>query len=272
MCIAIMKPEGEILSEQVLRNCMHNNGDGAGFSIIEKDDNGKDEINIYKGYFEFKDFWEAWQPNEDKQAILHFRIATHRMVNGANCHPFRINENLVLAHNGRISNLPDDDEWSDTGVFCDKIIKPFAKMHPDFWLNDKFKWFMENSIGVGNKLIMMDVQGRYMIFNENLGKWDGKTWFSNSTYNYGTKNWRNDPDEEYYHNYRGSHDPHINEMHQNDEDVIDVTAEITKINEVESGSTNTASPSKELIEIENEFTTLDLEEIDRRLEQAQAAV
>ena len=82
MCIAIFKPEGKILTRAALFNSYTSNRDGAGFAYVKDG-----EVCIQKGFFTFDKFWEAFQPFQELQCVIHFRIATHKAVNGHNCHP-----------------------------------------------------------------------------------------------------------------------------------------------------------------------------------------
>ena len=253
MCVICLKPKNKILSKDLLRNCFENNSDGAGFAVIEKDEQGNDEMNVYKGIFDFDHFWKEWEPRQDNLALLHFRVASHnKIVNGKNCHPFRINDTTVLAHNGFISNVPYSLTDSDTSVFCEKVIKPLSAVNPDFWLLDEFRWFIEYSIGKRNKVIMLNVEGKYKIFNEDEGHWYQDCWFSNHTY----------IDNKYRHT---TPLPPKKEVEKNEhvstvteQDVIDIKTEIVGVREL-----------TELKTIDAEFEPEDLEEIDRRLELAQ---
>ncbi len=248
MCLAIMKKEGIVIPKDTLKRGFYNNNDGAGFSIIETGEKGEAELNIYKGLFEFKDFWEKWEPHQKKFALIHFRVASgyNKSIDGQNCHPHRVTNDLVMAHNGFISGLKDDGDKSDSMRFCEQILKPLVKIDPDFWLMPEFKWFIENSIGY-SKIVMMDIKGRYMIFNEKDGTWKDDAWFSNYSYNYSNswnrQNWDDDDD--------------ITGMHQSTDDVIDIETEVVK----------TTPPSKELSELETEFEPTELAEIDKRLEE-----
>jgi len=200
MCIAIYKPQGKILTRKALQNSFSANRDGAGFAYV---DNG--EVCMQKGFFTFEKFMEAFEPHQDKQAIIHFRIATHKAVNGKNCHPWRVvtdddgqpeieggeitepKKGLVFIHNGMISNCNKDDDLSDTGNFNKYVLQPLASDHPDFWLENHFKWLIEAAIGKGNKLVFMDSNGEFRIFNSEQGVWDSGVWFSNKSYhNYGS--------------------------------------------------------------------------------------
>lgn len=177
MCIAIYKPAGITLTREALLNSFNSNRDGAGFAYVKDG-----EVNIQKGYFDFDRFWTEFQPFQDLQCIIHFRVATHKAVNGRNCHPWRINDDTVFIHNGMISNCGMDDDISDTGNFAKHVMEPMLALAPDFWKISQFKWLVEAAIGSGNKLVFLDKDGEYKIFNESAGYWDNGVWFSNKSY------------------------------------------------------------------------------------------
>jgi len=173
MCIAIWKPQGIELTEEILQNCWDKNPDGAGFMYSE--DN---KLHVVKGLMTYNEFLDAYSPHSDKNAALHFRIATHGGVNPENTHPFQINDNLAMVHNGIISAVKIHDQGrSDTWHFTELYLKKFHAM----WKEPEFQDLVESYIG-HSKLILMDNTGEVKIYKQNLGKWDSDCWFSNSSY------------------------------------------------------------------------------------------
>lgn len=174
MCIAIWKEKDMLLSKDTLKNSWDANPDGAGFMYAEE---GK--VHIVKGLMTFQDFLEAYEPHKDKACALHFRIATHGNVDAANTHPFRVSDTLGLVHNGIINNISCDIDtaMSDTWHFTEKIMKPFEQ----HWQHPGFQSLVENFIGF-SKLILLDGEGNFSIYNEKQGMWDCQCWFSNSSY------------------------------------------------------------------------------------------
>lgn len=177
MCVAIVKAQNLRLTRQCLLNCYTANRDGAGFAYVKDG-----EVCIQKGFFTFDKFWEAFQEFQDLPALVHFRIATTRAINGKNCHPWRVNDDLVFIHNGMISNCSKDDDISDTGNFNKYVLQPLMEESPEFWKTSQFKWLVEAAIGKGNKLAFLDSKGEFKIFNEDQGYWDSGVWFSNKSY------------------------------------------------------------------------------------------
>jgi len=176
MCIAIYKPETMLLSEDTLKNSWDNNPDGAGFMYV---DNG--QVIISKGYMSYKSFREAYDPHASKQMAVHFRIATHGKVDGNNTHPFRISDTLGLIHNGIISNVKCDidKDMSDTWHFVERFMKKYEHLRHE----PEFKMLIEKYIGA-SKLVTLDGNGTFDVYNEDLGVWDCDCWFSNKSYSY----------------------------------------------------------------------------------------
>lgn len=173
MCIAIWKPQGIELTEETLHNCWDRNPDGAGFMYSE---NG--QLHVVKGLMKYTDFIEAYAPHADKNAVLHFRIATHGGVTPENTHPFIIHDGLAMVHNGIISAIATPDKTkSDTWHFTEMYLKKYHTM----WKDKEFQTLVESYIGY-SKLIFMDNNGDVKLYNENLGNWNSECWFSNTSW------------------------------------------------------------------------------------------
>ena len=176
MCIAIYKPEDQVISKAALKRCFEANTDGAGFMFAE--DN---KLHIHKGYFKFKTFYKAYKDHETKQALVHFRIKTHGKTDKTNCHPFLVNDGLGFIHNGIISGY-GDDKLSDTIQFNNAILKKIVKKHGSMGLfDDPMQELIENVIGY-SKLVFLDKKGNFNIMNEDKGHWHNKVWYSNDSY------------------------------------------------------------------------------------------
>jgi hypothetical protein len=178
MCIAIMKPESKIITEETLRTCWDKNDDGAGFMYAESG-----RLNIQKGFMDWPSFWSAWKDHQDKKAVLHFRIRTHGDTNADNTHPFQVGEGLAFVHNGMISNVDtkSDKRFSDTYHFNTKLLKKLYKSDHRFIHKDHYKDLIAGYIGY-SKLIFLDERGKHEIINESKGEWEDGVWYSNSSY------------------------------------------------------------------------------------------
>ena len=179
MCIAILKPKGENISKDRLENCFDNNDDGAGYVFAK---NGI--LHFFKGFFRFKDFWKSYVKNVVQNgnpiSAIHFRITTHGKTNTANCHPFKVNDNLGFIHNGVIDMVDVDKKKkrSDTSVFNDTILK---QLPSNFIRNTAICDLIAESIG-NSKLVFLDNNGNYTIISEEQGFWVENVWYSNNSY------------------------------------------------------------------------------------------
>lgn len=184
MCIAILNKGGQISRESLL-NCWESNDDGAGILYVNND-----KLGVYKqpnkGRKSFEQFYSTYQRLYNSSAgmpmLLHFRIATHGFGDKF-LHPFLVSDTLGLVHNGIISGLGDHN-YSDTAEFRDIIAGV-----PDEWKQDVSLFSIPlvdqvtaDLLGTYNKVIFLDAQGDYVIYNESSGIWDEDNWYSNSAY------------------------------------------------------------------------------------------
>lgn len=184
MCIAIFQNAGNIISDDEFYNCWCANPDGGGFAYITP----TGEIKV-QHYMKYKKMYAAYRAamevhGDTSPFLVHFRIATHGSVDLSNCHPFKVNDNQVLIHNGMIPVLYDKGERrSDTRIFAEDYMR---KM-PDGWLDDPFMVDMvEDFITTGSKVAFLSTNTEHAgyILNQKLGHWtDGNgIWWSNSSY------------------------------------------------------------------------------------------
>lgn len=179
MCIAIYKPAGCEVSYDEMAISAKNNPDGCGLAFI----NGDGELEIQK-HMDFEAFYliyqECYEENPDSPFFLHFRIMTHGKINEFNCHPFQIDDDHVMMHNGTIHPVPKDktDQKSDTQMFNELILQGL----PEGWMdNEPIQWLIEEYIGF-SKVLVMNSEGDVQIYNEDKGHWKDGVWYSNESY------------------------------------------------------------------------------------------
>lgn len=179
MCIAILKTKKGTITDEELRNCFNSNPDGAGIAYTLNN-----ELKIIKGMFNVKDFIETVRMAEkicDNNMLIHCRIGTSGTKDGFNTHPFEVNKNVALIHNGILDiDVPKDSKKNDTQIFIDKYLKGFstgALLH-----NETLHKLIKDMIGNNNKFVLMDNRGYYKIINEKAGHWKNNVWFSNDSY------------------------------------------------------------------------------------------
>ena len=172
MCIAILKPQGKIISKETLQICFDNNPDGCGFAYPVGND------VVIKKFMKFDDFYKEYEKYQHLTNLIHFRIATHGAVEIDNCHPFVLNNRMALIHNGIITGYGDKKTKSDTRDFIDRVI---GNISWKMWKNPSFCELVGNTIGY-SRFAILDKTGGYVIINENKGEWADGCWFSNTSY------------------------------------------------------------------------------------------
>ena len=177
MCIAIYKPAGKTISRSRLRRCWDRNPDGGGFALPD----GKGGITVHKA-MTWDEFDQAWSKDaySDQPMVIHFRMATHGKVNTHNCHPHRVHDDLVVAHNGIIEAMTPyaTEQDSDTVAFVNRVLADIPT--PDIF-TDGMTEMLDAFIG-SSKLVFLDGSGRVSIVGESKGLWDGGIWYSNTSY------------------------------------------------------------------------------------------
>ena len=181
MCVIIHQPKGSYLTKDRAQRLWKINSDGGGFAFIDDEETIQTERAM-----EFTPFWTAFErarsafPQRD--FLLHMRIATHGDTSLANCHPFDVDDETVMMHNGILSQVPDyKDGRSDTSIFVDEVV---AEM-PKNWLDNPYlQDMMEEYIGY-NKLAFLTttagVNENVIILNRSMGSTVDGMWFSNTS-------------------------------------------------------------------------------------------
>ncbi|MFA5543159.1 MAG: class II glutamine amidotransferase [Bacilli bacterium] len=193
MCILIVKKAGSVIKEEALENGFNNNPDGWGFSYV---DQSRGVIEVKKGLSSFKTFLKhyrkAEQENPESNFLIHFRIATSGGIKEVNCHPFVLNENIVYAHNGILSNVLKADlegDENDTRAFGRIILKPLYEINNRFYENPTFNRLILSFIESRNKVAILDIENNVKIYNETHGDWVEGVWYSNTSWKYNKKAW-----------------------------------------------------------------------------------
>jgi len=182
VCIIIAKPKNQNLPYVYLENSAETNPDGMGATWIGE----KGNVVVYRSMENFEQFINKIEKRcpkwKDKDIIFHFRILTSGKKNIDNCHPFIINEQLSMAHNGTIrSYVKADSEYSDTYHFNEHLLKTLPK---NFIVNNGIINLINEKIG-NNKLAFM-YSGRktnnIIIIGEERGFFHNGVWYSNKSY------------------------------------------------------------------------------------------
>lgn len=181
MCIIIAKPAGvEKPSDEIIAKCWQTNPDGAGLMYP----NVHGTLSVVKGLMTLAAFKASWDiiPKE-ATVVAHFRIATHGGVDEQNTHPFRLDQqDTAMCHNGilpvaRMEQAKGVD--SDTAV----LARDFLAKLPVFWYKDPVMCHVvEEYMGRGNKIVVLDKAHHITILNKIQGETEGGVWYSNTSF------------------------------------------------------------------------------------------
>lgn len=188
MCLAIYKPRGVRIPENALEEGFRANPHGAGFAYVTSG-----RIEVVKGLMTFNDFLSAWQLAEGRQAIVHFRWATHGSRGEDMTHPFWVSRETAMIHNGMLE-IPCSGDNSDTAQYVHDVLSPMARRDQRFFARPWVKKMAEDAIR-GSKMVFLRRTGEWCIWNEGAGHWKDGAWFSNHGYvrtasAIGFRNWK----------------------------------------------------------------------------------
>lgn len=180
MCIAIVKPAGREVTDEIFQRCAQINRDGIGYAFVE---NGR--VRVKKGYFMEKDTDTLGGFIPDYRAdlarvgatspfFIHFRASTGGGRTPENCHPFLFHDGALM-HNGYFFSAGATK--SDTNLLTEGISKHLKK---DKVLAAKEE--LEKFWGKNNKVGLLYTDMSYVIINEDEGVWDNGVWYSNRGY------------------------------------------------------------------------------------------
>lgn len=178
MCLAIYKPAETKPDWNAYENGFLQNDDSWGFAAV-----ADGQIVTACGLGKFAEFREAFEPYADKQAIIHFRWATHGKKDTGNCHPFMVADDLAVIHNGVIEiKCNVNADRSDTWHFNELVLKPMHGRDGDFYRRPEVAYTQELAHS-GSKFVFLRADGDYEIWNAADGEWekDGH-WYSNDSY------------------------------------------------------------------------------------------
>jgi Glutamine amidotransferases class-II len=182
MCIIAACPPLKRPTKEALRWGFYFNSHGAGMAW-----NHNNKLHIKKGFFSFDEFYAEYVKIPiDSTIVVHFRYTSAGETNKSNCHPFRINKNTAVAHNGTIWEFvgdPTKTKKSDTALYVENVLKPLFNLGGGFLRTAGANFLLEKSLGKG-KMVFLNHRGQFGILNESAGVWDEEMgcWFSNDGY------------------------------------------------------------------------------------------
>jgi hypothetical protein len=124
---------------------------------------------------------------QGRDCAFHLRMRTHGDIDLANCHPYEVLNraehgiDLWLMHNGVLATGNQaDPRYSDTWHYINDYLKPILITNPDFAFHPSFSDLIGKHIGVSNKFVLMDNEGRQAVINQDSGVYWGGLWLSNT--------------------------------------------------------------------------------------------
>lgn len=177
MCLLIHQPRGTTFSRAEISDFVDNNPDGFGFMFAH---DGK--LYTHKMLDDGREVYDAYTKwVAGREAVLHFRMATHGTRKLDNAHPFEIVPGISLAHNGILSiGNPYDSDKTDSEHFVEYFLRPIAEQNPDRLFEPEFARMVGALIGPSNKFVIADWSGRVAIINEESGVRHKRAWMSNT--------------------------------------------------------------------------------------------
>lgn len=192
MCLLHTHHADTIISDAWIKDFYSTNPDGIGVMYSEKDDEGVPQLVIKKFIARTaKDAVKFYTDNiKGREALVHWRMATHGDVDHANCHPYEVvpiesGHGIYMMHNGILSegNYMDKSK-SDTWHYIQNYIKPLLDPalggNPQLAYKKAFEYILGEAIGSGNRFALMDNEGRTVICNESTGVYWNGMWMSNT--------------------------------------------------------------------------------------------
>lgn len=178
MCLLTQQTTQSKFSDEFLADVYNKNQDGLG--IMYADDN---KLHIFKclpaSAQEFIDFYRKHA--DGKNCVWHARMQTHGDIDFDNCHPYKVTEDVWLAHNGILStgNAADKSK-SDTWHFIRNFIRPALIGNPELLTDESWQKFVGEMIGRSNKFALVRADGAVVVINAHAGVNYENAWLSNT--------------------------------------------------------------------------------------------
>lgn len=178
MCLLVNQPASTAFTDEFIEDVYRKNSDGFGVMYAE---HGK--VHVYKclprDAKDMIDFYRAHA--EGRDCVWHARMQTHGDIDLDNCHPYRVTDDIWLAHNGILSTGNASDKTkSDTWHFIRNVLSPALTANPDLMLDLDWQKFVGSMIGTGNKFGLVRADGKTVIINETSGVNFVGAWLSNT--------------------------------------------------------------------------------------------
>ena len=161
MCIIIVANKNKKIPNEHIKLASELNCDGFGISASVNN-----KLFVYKSISMNSDdiikLYNSIRQVATGDIVLHFRLATHGDISDKLCHPFYVNKDLVMFHNGvmrdSVSGYNEHNKnESDTKAFVNNVLKNFKK---GFQNNETVMNMISTSVGEYNRLCFLDSTGK----------------------------------------------------------------------------------------------------------------
>lgn len=178
MCLLVQQTTQSTFSDEFLADVYNKNQDGLGVMYADGD-----KMHIFKclpaNAQEFVDFYRKHA--EGKNCVWHARMQTHGDIDFDNCHPYKVTDDVWLAHNGILSTgNAADKAKSDTWHFIQNFIRPALIGNPELLTDVDWQKFVGELIGRSNKFALVRADGAVVVINAQAGVNYQNAWLSNT--------------------------------------------------------------------------------------------
>jgi predicted glutamine amidotransferase len=177
MCIAIVNRIGTLPLETFTAS-FKNNPDGIGMAFTDGEE--VRTIRTMTNPEKLHDLYLAIREDNPHPILIHARIGTHGSKDLGNVHPFKLDKQTALIHNGIVDAPTYRPDRSDTWHLVDllKMMQRPAQLFDT--TTNAHQWLKE--LAGYSKIALLNAQGQTVIIGEEKGTWINGTWYSNGTY------------------------------------------------------------------------------------------
>jgi hypothetical protein len=218
MCLLHTSHPDTVLTRADIVDYYSHNSDGVGVMYSEMGEDGRKHLVVKKALPKTPE--EAWQfylnNIKGREALVHWRWATHGHVNLDNCHPYPIvpdteERPLYMMHNGilQIGNAEDpakSDTWHFIREYLGPLFDPLRGGDVSLAFREPFIKMLTKFAGYSNKLAFMDNEGNIALTDREGWHEENGILYSN-TYAWSPKGFRKgyysgEWDDERWNNHR----------------------------------------------------------------------
>lgn len=203
MCVIMCGFGGALPARYEFEQACRYNDDGYGWAVLF-DDGRMDTFKAMSAPVVLDALEASVKSGVAVAWVFHARIATHGAVGVANCHPFAVGAGrdqrserseakpgtqfaTYLAHNGVLDvRLPKGWTGTDSEYFARELFPAWGGL--DALAYDETWLMLESWLGSSKVVLLSNDPASplpLVILNEELGQWEGDTWYSNTYHRFG---------------------------------------------------------------------------------------